>query len=70
MKGSTPIFGSSEYYTQVVFEAVPLVLDGHSQDVECVANDGNIISSVCLGGVLKVWNATSGDNIVTIDRKK
>jgi len=53
-----------------VFEAVPLVLDGHSEEVECMGSDGNVISSVCLSGVMKIWNATTGDVIVTVNRKR
>jgi hypothetical protein len=54
----------------VVFEALPLVLDGHLQDVECIGSDGNIIASVCLAGVLKVWHVTNGENVVTVDRAR
>ena len=46
------------------------MLDGHKEDVECVGSDGNVISSVCLDGVLKIWNLNNGDNIVTVDRKR
>jgi len=55
---------------KVVFEAVPLVLDGHLEEVECMGNDGNVVASVCLSGVMKIWNATTGDNIVTVNRKR
>lgn len=61
---------SQDHYTQVVCEAVPLVLDGHTQDVECIGSDGNIIASVCLAGVLKVWHVSNGETIVTVDRQK
>lgn len=61
---------AQDHYTQVVFEAVPLVLDGHLQDVECIATDGTTIASVCLSGTLKVWHVNNGDNIVTVDRQR
>jgi hypothetical protein len=76
LKGSTYLliylihFNIYVFVLQVVFEAVPLVLDGHGQEVECMGSDGNIIASVCLSGVLKIWNTTTGDNIVTVNRKK
>ncbi|GLH11360.1 F-box/WD repeat-containing protein 7 [Gryllus bimaculatus] len=38
--------------TQVVKEAVPLVLDGHQQEVECLSTDGAVVVSSCLGGHL------------------
>lgn len=52
-----------------MFEAVPLVLDGHSQDVECIGSDGNVIASVSLAGDLKVWDVVNGENLVTRDRR-
>lgn len=36
--------------TQLVLEAVPMVLEGHVQDVECIVTDGNTIASSCLAG--------------------
>ncbi|CAG7834620.1 unnamed protein product [Allacma fusca] len=56
-------------YTQVIFEAVPLVMTGHIQEVECIGSDGNTIASVCLNGVLKIWN-TNAENIASVDRKR
>lgn len=35
---------------QFVFEALPLVLEGHTQEVECIVSDGNTIASSCLAG--------------------
>ena len=52
-----------------MFEAVPLVLSGHVQEVECMGCDGSTIASVCLNGVLKVWNMNA-ENIVSVDRKR
>lgn len=56
--------------TQLVLEALPLVLDGHAQEIECLATDGNTIASTCLAGHIKVWDATTGDMLAHIDRKK
>lgn len=55
--------------TQVVMEAVPLILEGHQQEVECLSTDGAVIVSSCLGGHLCVWDSVSGDPLVTVDRK-
>ncbi|KAI4480537.1 hypothetical protein M0804_010090 [Polistes exclamans] len=54
--------------TQLVLEAVPLVLEGHTQEVECIATDGNTIASTCLAGHIRVWDSISGDQIAHIDR--
>lgn len=52
----------------VLLEALPIVLDGHHQVVECLASDGFTVVSSCLGGHLKVWDA-SGALVAHIDRK-
>ncbi|XP_054005526.1 sterol regulatory element-binding protein cleavage-activating protein [Hylaeus anthracinus] len=56
--------------TQLVLEALPLVLDGHTQEVECIATDSNTIASTCLAGHIRVWDATSGEQLAHIDRKQ
>ncbi|ODM95859.1 Sterol regulatory element-binding protein cleavage-activating protein [Orchesella cincta] len=68
MKGSPD--SNQDHYTQVVFEALPLKLDGHRQEVECIGSDGNVIASVCLAGNLKIWNSSSGENITTVNRSR
>lgn len=50
-------------------EAVPMVLDGHCQEVECMVTDGSSIVSSCLGGQLKIWDAATGEQMANIDRK-
>lgn len=54
----------------LLFEAVPVILDGHQQEVECVATDGFSIASSCLGGQLKVWDSTTGELVAHINRNK
>ncbi|KAK2584484.1 hypothetical protein KPH14_006859 [Odynerus spinipes] len=56
--------------TQLVLEAVPLVLEGHTQEVECIATDGNTVASTCLAGHIRVWDSISGEQIAHIDRKQ
>lgn len=56
--------------TQLVLEAVPLVLEGHIQEVECIATDGNTIASTCLAGHIRVWDSTSGEELAHIDRRQ
>nr|XP_050850645.1 sterol regulatory element-binding protein cleavage-activating protein [Vespula vulgaris]XP_050850646.1 sterol regulatory element-binding protein cleavage-activating protein [Vespula vulgaris]XP_050850647.1 sterol regulatory element-binding protein cleavage-activating protein [Vespula vulgaris]XP_050850648.1 sterol regulatory element-binding protein cleavage-activating protein [Vespula vulgaris]XP_050850650.1 sterol regulatory element-binding protein cleavage-activating protein [Vespula vulga len=56
--------------TQLVLEAVPLVLEGHTQEVECIATDGNTIASTCLAGHIRIWDSISGEQIAHINRKQ
>ncbi|KAI4464852.1 sterol regulatory element-binding protein cleavage-activating protein [Holotrichia oblita] len=52
----------------VLLEAMPIVLTGHLQEVECLATDGTSIVSSCLGGQLKVWDSITGELQSSIDR--
>ncbi|XP_076652872.1 SREBP cleavage activating protein [Halictus rubicundus] len=56
--------------TQLVLEALPLVLEGHTQEVECIATDSNTIASTCLAGHIRVWDATSGEQLAHVDRRQ
>lgn len=49
-------------------EAVPLVVAGHSQEVECLVTDGEKVVSTCLQGNIKVWDSLNGEIITNIDR--
>ncbi|XP_054271772.1 sterol regulatory element-binding protein cleavage-activating protein [Macrosteles quadrilineatus] len=60
----------SDPSSQVVLEAVPLVLAGHAQPIECLATDGHWLVSSCLGGHIKVWDSVTGDLVTTIRRAK
>jgi hypothetical protein len=51
-------------------EAVPLVLDGHPQEVECLATDGCVVVSSCLGGQLRVWDSVSGEALAVLNRRQ
>ncbi|XP_075990761.1 SREBP cleavage activating protein [Anticarsia gemmatalis] len=53
---------------QLVMEAVPLVVAGHSQEVECLVTDGEKVVSSCLQGNIKVWDSQNGEIITNIDR--
>jgi len=50
-------------------EAVPLILDGHPQEVECLATDGSVVVSSCLGGQLRVWDSVSGESLAVVNRR-
>ncbi|KAM3968582.1 LOW QUALITY PROTEIN: SREBP cleavage activating protein [Aphomia sociella] len=53
---------------QLVMEAVPTVVAGHSQEVECLVTDGEKIVSSCLQGNIKVWDSQNGELLANIDR--
>ncbi|XP_044267685.1 sterol regulatory element-binding protein cleavage-activating protein [Tribolium madens] len=53
----------------VLLEAVPVVLEGHQQEIECTATDGVHLVSASLDGQLKVWDSSTGELIVNVDRK-
>ncbi|XP_012945124.1 sterol regulatory element-binding protein cleavage-activating protein [Aplysia californica] len=59
----------SRGYIKQIKESVPLVLSGHSQNIECLLGDNGLIVSCCLGGHLKIWDSNSGDCINTIIRR-
>lgn len=54
----------------VLLEVLPVVLEGHSQEIECVATDGFSIASSCLSGHLKVWDVNTGEQLAFIDRSR
>ncbi|XP_039763259.1 sterol regulatory element-binding protein cleavage-activating protein [Pararge aegeria] len=58
----------NEPAVQLVMEAVPLVVAGHSQEVECLVTDGEKVVSSCLQGNIKVWDSLNGEIITNIDR--
>ncbi|KAL0902641.1 hypothetical protein ABMA27_000465 [Loxostege sticticalis] len=53
---------------QLVMEAVPLVVEGHVQEVECLVTDGERVVSSCLQGHIKVWDSQNGELATNIDR--
>ncbi|XP_028162169.1 sterol regulatory element-binding protein cleavage-activating protein-like [Ostrinia furnacalis] len=53
---------------QLVMEAVPLVVAGHVQEVECLVTDGEKVVSSCLQGNIKVWDSQNGEIATNIDR--
>ncbi|KAF0300972.1 Sterol regulatory element-binding protein cleavage-activating protein [Amphibalanus amphitrite] len=61
--------GAGDYHQQqVVLEALPLRLSGHSQQVECLQTDGQLLVSCCLAGQVRVWDAVTGDCVRVINR--
>ncbi|XP_071803083.1 sterol regulatory element-binding protein cleavage-activating protein-like isoform X2 [Asterias amurensis] len=50
-------------------ELVPWVLMGHQQEIECLASEGSWIASCCLGGEIRIWDGTSGECTICIDRQ-
>lgn len=60
----------NDIFTQFVVEALPVVLEGHPQEVECLATDGTFVVSTCLAGEIRVWDSMSGECLNVIDRKR
>ncbi|XP_053374079.1 sterol regulatory element-binding protein cleavage-activating protein-like [Mercenaria mercenaria] len=58
----------NSYYKQIK-EAVPIILKGHLQEIECLIIDGSVIISSCLGGQLRVWDSVTGECLHTMQRK-
>lgn len=54
----------------VLLEVLPVVLEGHTQEIECLATDGFTIASSCLSGHLKVWDVNTGEQLAFIDRSR
>ena len=65
---NNPEIKAMDSYTQIVRESVPIELDGHKHEVECLGNDGNIVISLCLGGALNVWDSYTGEQISEASR--
>ncbi|XP_022079877.1 sterol regulatory element-binding protein cleavage-activating protein-like [Acanthaster planci] len=49
-------------------ESVPWVLMGHQQEIECLSSEGAWIASCCLGGEIRIWDGSSGECTICIDR--
>ncbi|XP_052246747.1 sterol regulatory element-binding protein cleavage-activating protein-like [Dreissena polymorpha] len=58
----------NSYFKQMK-QAVPIILKGHLQEIECLTCDGSVIISSCLGGQLKVWDSITGECLHTMQRK-
>ncbi|XP_026083820.1 sterol regulatory element-binding protein cleavage-activating protein-like [Carassius auratus] len=53
-------------YSPPISEISPLLLRGHSMDIECLASDGMLLASCCLAGHIRVWDAQTGDCLTVI----
>uniref|UniRef100_A0A8D3DR10 Sterol regulatory element-binding protein cleavage-activating protein n=1 Tax=Scophthalmus maximus TaxID=52904 RepID=A0A8D3DR10_SCOMX len=53
-------------YSPPISEISPLLLRGHSMDIECLASDGMLLASCCLAGQIRVWDAQTGDCLTVI----
>ncbi|CAG0921928.1 unnamed protein product [Notodromas monacha] len=56
--------------TQLFMEAVPLILSGHVQEIECLGSSDGRVVSVCLGGSLRVWDPNTGQCLHSIERNR
>lgn len=60
--------GTKDETSQIIGDALPLVLVGHPNDVECMCTDGILLVSSCLAGIIRVWDPSTGECVATIDR--
>ncbi|XP_059471097.1 sterol regulatory element-binding protein cleavage-activating protein isoform X2 [Neocloeon triangulifer] len=60
----------SDSSTQVVLESMPVVLEGHPQQIECLTTDGSVVASTCLSGEVRSWNVFSGECMAVINRRR
>ncbi|XP_055613113.1 sterol regulatory element-binding protein cleavage-activating protein [Uranotaenia lowii] len=51
-----------------ILEGVPIQVNGHKHRIECIVTDGNMIASSCLQGQVKIWDATNGELMASINR--
>uniref|UniRef100_A0A665THY3 Sterol regulatory element-binding protein cleavage-activating protein n=1 Tax=Echeneis naucrates TaxID=173247 RepID=A0A665THY3_ECHNA len=49
-------------YSPPISEISPLLLRGHSMDIECLASDGMLLASCCLAGQIRVWDRLSSSS--------
>lgn len=54
--------------SQIIGDALPLVLAGHPHDVECMCTNGVLLVSSCLAGIIRVWDPSTGECVANINR--
>ncbi|CAG0897071.1 unnamed protein product [Darwinula stevensoni] len=54
--------------TEIIMESIPMVLNGHSQEVECVGVGGSYLASASLDGTINLWDVEKGTCQITIHR--
>ncbi|XP_045623274.1 sterol regulatory element-binding protein cleavage-activating protein [Procambarus clarkii] len=61
--------GAKDETSQIIGDALPLVLTGHPHDVECMCSDGVLLVSSCLAGIIRVWDPSTGECVANINRR-
>ena len=52
----------------MVQEATLISLEGHRHEIEYLVTDCNTVISMCLGGIIGIWDSYTGEKIAQIDR--
>nr|XP_053640493.1 sterol regulatory element-binding protein cleavage-activating protein-like [Cherax quadricarinatus] len=61
--------GAKDETSQIIGDALPLVLAGHPHDVECMCTNGVLLVSSCLAGIIRVWDPSTGECVANINRR-
>lgn len=57
-------------YSQVIHGTVPIPLEGHQHEIECLHSSDNLVVSLCLGGKIYTWDSQSGEKYSEMDRSQ
>jgi len=60
----------NDIYTQMVQESSLIQAEGHRHEIEYLVTDCNTIISMCLDGIICIWDSYSGEKLAHIDRAR
>ncbi|KFM63908.1 Sterol regulatory element-binding protein cleavage-activating protein, partial [Stegodyphus mimosarum] len=63
-------YSESTADANLVMETFPMKLHGHSQELEYICADSNVVISSCLDGNINVWDSISGECLTSIRRSR
>ena len=55
---------------QMIHESSLMQLEGHHHQIEYLVADCNAIISMCLGGMINIWDPYTGEKLAQIDRTR
>ncbi len=59
-------------FHQIVQESVPILMEGHDNEVECLVacESGGLVASLCLQGTVRTWDSYTGEMLAIVDRQE